>query len=70
MLSGAEKPAPAVPLMKAGIWWPGRGLIGVDEWRRVAAEGASGVVPALSAELAEEGILLEDGPSGTTWRRA
>ncbi|MBB4440488.1 MULTISPECIES: cobaltochelatase subunit CobN [Rhizobium] len=37
MLSGAEKPAPAVPLMKAGIWWPGRGLIGVEEWRRVAA---------------------------------
>ncbi|MGO7583729.1 cobaltochelatase subunit CobN [Rhizobium ruizarguesonis] len=35
MLSGAEKPAPAVPLMKAGIWWPGRGLIGVEEWRRV-----------------------------------
>ncbi|ARM88827.1 cobaltochelatase subunit CobN [Rhizobium sp. CIAT894] len=36
MLSGEEKPAPAVPLMKAGIWWPGRGLIGVEEWRRVA----------------------------------
>ncbi|WP_179040996.1 cobaltochelatase subunit CobN, partial [Rhizobium leguminosarum] len=35
MLSGAEKPAPAVPLMKAGIWWPGRGLIGVEEWRRI-----------------------------------
>ncbi|MVO92970.1 cobaltochelatase subunit CobN, partial [Rhizobium leguminosarum bv. phaseoli] len=30
MLSGTEKPAPAVPLMKAGIWWPGRGLIGVE----------------------------------------
>ncbi|WP_049731868.1 cobaltochelatase subunit CobN [Rhizobium ecuadorense] len=41
MLSGAEKPAPAVPLMKAGIWWPGRGLIGVDEWRRVAASMSS-----------------------------
>ncbi len=36
MLSGAEKPMPAVPLMKAGIWWPGRGVIGVEEWRRVS----------------------------------
>jgi cobaltochelatase CobN len=36
MLSGTEKPQPASPLMKAGIWWPGRGVIGVEEWRRVA----------------------------------
>ncbi|MFC5756959.1 cobaltochelatase subunit CobN, partial [Rhizobium sp. GCM10022189] len=33
MLSGEEKPAPAAPLMKAGIWWPGRGLVGVEEWK-------------------------------------
>ncbi|NKL32408.1 cobaltochelatase subunit CobN [Rhizobium leguminosarum bv. viciae] len=46
MLSGTEKPAPAAPLMKAGIWWPGRGLIGVEEWRRVvAAEVSSRVAP-------------------------
>jgi cysteinyl-tRNA synthetase len=24
----------------------------------------------IRAELAEEGIVLEDGPHGTTWRRA
>jgi cysteinyl-tRNA synthetase len=24
----------------------------------------------IRAELADEGILLEDGPQGTTWRRA
>ncbi|MBX5190650.1 cobaltochelatase subunit CobN [Rhizobium sp. NZLR3b] len=47
MLSGAEKPAPAVPLMKAGIWWPGRGLIGVQEWRQVAG---SHVAPPSSVE--------------------
>ncbi|MBY5763777.1 cobaltochelatase subunit CobN [Rhizobium leguminosarum] len=50
MLSGAEKPAPAVPLMKAGIWWPGRGLIGVEEWRRVVAEVSSRVVPVSFVE--------------------
>ncbi|MBB3452845.1 cobaltochelatase CobN [Rhizobium sp. BK313] len=47
MLSGAEKPAPAAPLMKAGIWWPGRGVIGVDEWRSIS----------LSSTAAEEGFV-------------
>ncbi|MGR9164026.1 cobaltochelatase subunit CobN [Rhizobium leguminosarum] len=51
MLSGTEKPAPAVPLMKAGIWWPGRGLIGVEEWRRVVLEMYSG-----AGMVAEEGF--------------
>ncbi len=36
MLSGEEKPAPSAPLMKAGIWWPGRGLVGVEEWKELA----------------------------------
>ncbi len=32
LISGAEKPQPAKPLLKAGIWWPGAGVIGVSEW--------------------------------------
>ncbi|MEH2681042.1 cobaltochelatase subunit CobN [Rhizobium leguminosarum bv. viciae] len=51
MLSGTEKPAPAVPLMKAGIWWPGRGLIGVEKWRRVVLDMSSG-----AGMVAEEGF--------------
>ncbi|TBD38239.1 cobaltochelatase subunit CobN [Rhizobium ruizarguesonis] len=51
MLSGAEKPAPAVPLMKAGIWWPGRGLIGIEEWRRVAASPSASLGVALPSVL-------------------
>ncbi|MGM5055501.1 cobaltochelatase subunit CobN [Rhizobium sp. 814_E9_N1_1] len=51
MLSGTEMPAPAVPLMKAGIWWPGRGLIGVEEWRRVVLDMSSG-----AGMVAEEGF--------------
>lgn len=45
LISGAEKPQPAKPLLKAGIWWPGAGVIGVREWQvrvqegMVAAEG-------------------------------
>lgn len=46
LISGAEKPQPAKPLLKAGIWWPGAGVIGVSEWRArvrertVTGEGA------------------------------
>ncbi|WFS02702.1 cobaltochelatase subunit CobN [Rhizobium tumorigenes] len=39
MLSGAEKPQPASPLAKAGIWWPGQGVVDVDAWR-LASEAA------------------------------
>ncbi|WP_431322495.1 cobaltochelatase subunit CobN [Rhizobium sp. YTU87027] len=38
MLSGAEKPEAASPLMKAGIWWPGKGVLGVDEWKAACDE--------------------------------
>jgi cobaltochelatase CobN len=36
ILSDADRPEPARPLLKAGIWWPGRGVIGVEEWERLA----------------------------------
>ena len=45
LVTGAEKPQPAKPLLKAGIWWPGAGVIGISEWqsriqgRMVAREG-------------------------------
>ncbi|MBY5863601.1 cobaltochelatase subunit CobN [Rhizobium leguminosarum] len=66
MLSGVEKPAPAVPLMKAGIWWPGRGLIGVEEWRRVVSSASEtslvvappSVLPDISPTRGEIGKLL------------
>ncbi|NZD62229.1 cobaltochelatase subunit CobN [Rhizobium sp. WYCCWR 11290] len=61
MLSGTEKPAPAAPLMKAGIWWPGRGLIGVEEWGRVAAAVVSSrVAVPLSVELEIPPSVLPD----------
>ncbi|WP_416796809.1 cobaltochelatase subunit CobN [Ciceribacter azotifigens] len=34
LVAGAEKPEPARPLLKAGIWWPGRGVVGTEEWGR------------------------------------
>ncbi|KOF12583.1 cobalamin biosynthesis protein CobN [Ensifer adhaerens] len=39
LISGAEKPQPAKPLLKAGIWWPGAGVIGVREWLRCVQGG-------------------------------
>ncbi|QKK19304.1 cobaltochelatase subunit CobN [Rhizobium indicum] len=65
MLAGTEKPAPAAPLMKAGIWWPGRGLIGVEEWRLVsAAVVSSRVAVRLSVELGTPpSVLLDISPT-------
>ncbi|WHO71070.1 cobaltochelatase subunit CobN [Rhizobium sp. BT03] len=62
MLSGAEKPAPAVPLMKAGIWWPGRGLIGVEEWRRVV--GSHVTRPSSVERGIPPSVLPDISPTG------
>jgi len=40
LVTGADKPQPAKPLLKAGIWWPGRGVIGVSDWLSVVGAGA------------------------------
>lgn len=32
LVSGAARPGTAQVLAKAGIWWPGRGVIGVEAW--------------------------------------
>ncbi len=41
LIDGGEKPEPARPLLKAGIWWPGAGVVGVGEWMRLVGEGAT-----------------------------
>ena len=45
LIDGSEKPEPASPLLKAGIWWPGEGVIGVDDWERVAGRLPAGKAP-------------------------
>lgn len=40
LIDGSEKPESAAPLMKAGIWWPGQGVIGTEAWKK-----AVGFVP-------------------------
>ncbi|MGO4350826.1 cobaltochelatase subunit CobN [Rhizobium sp. RAF36] len=56
MLSGGEKPGAAAPLMKAGIWWPGRGVVGVEEWRVLSA--------AMLLNVAPPSVLPDISPSG------
>uniref|UniRef100_UPI003B3B1CEE cobaltochelatase subunit CobN n=1 Tax=Bosea sp. (in: a-proteobacteria) TaxID=1871050 RepID=UPI003B3B1CEE len=52
---GGEKPAPATPLEKAGIWWPGRGVVDVEEWRALAGEEPPSGLPAISPTRGEIG---------------
>ena len=58
----------------AGAWFRGEMNGGIDERiaTRTAAKNARDFAEAdrIRAELAEEGVLLEDTPAGTTWRRA
>ncbi|MFK0330194.1 cobaltochelatase subunit CobN [Rhizobium sp. NPDC090275] len=68
MLSGAEKPEAAVPLMKAGIWWPGRGVVGVEEWRLLSAGGLPpSVLPDISPTGGEIGWERPLAPTSTVW---
>jgi cysteinyl-tRNA synthetase len=57
----------------SSTWFQGGGDARVDAMieARAAAKKARHFSEAdrIRAELAEQGILLEDGPSGTTWRR-
>ncbi|MGV2124256.1 cobaltochelatase subunit CobN [Agrobacterium vitis] len=39
LLTNAPKPQEALPLLKAGLWWPGRGVIDVPAWQTLAGEG-------------------------------
>ncbi|QRI65329.1 cobaltochelatase subunit CobN [Shinella sp. PSBB067] len=48
LVFGGEKPEPATPLEKAGIWWPGRGVVDIETWRQVAAVSSASDLPAIS----------------------
>ncbi|MQW85577.1 cobaltochelatase subunit CobN [Sinorhizobium saheli] len=48
LIDRGEKPQPARPLLKAGIWWPGRGVIGPGEWMRVAGQDAEECRPTVA----------------------
>jgi cysteinyl-tRNA synthetase len=55
-------------------WFQGAGDARIDDLVAARAEAKQrrdfAESDRIRAELAEEGILLEDGPNGTTWRRA
>ena len=72
LLTGDEKPEPAAPLLKAGIWWPGRGVVGVAEWQGLAtaATAARHLLPAGEKEGPEAAAASPFSPRGECDRRA
>ncbi|KQV81789.1 cobaltochelatase subunit CobN [Rhizobium sp. Root1220] len=67
MLSGGEKPEAAVPLMKAGIWWPGRGVIGIEEWKASAeanARALPGMQQSPAVAISFYRALVQSGETG------
>ncbi|WP_337266676.1 cobaltochelatase subunit CobN [Oryzifoliimicrobium ureilyticus] len=36
ILKDAERPTSAAPLIKAGIWWPGRGIVSFEDWDKLS----------------------------------
>ncbi len=57
MLEGGEKPAPARPLLRAGLWWPGRTGASLDDIRAHWQKGAP-VVPIVFYRALVQGAGL------------
>ncbi|OHV77897.1 cobaltochelatase subunit CobN [Ensifer sp. LCM 4579] len=65
LIDGGERPEPARPLLKAGIWWPGAGVVGVGEWRRLAGGGSPpSALPGISPTRGEIGMRPPLTPLG------
>ncbi|HBF29967.1 cobaltochelatase subunit CobN [Rhizobium sp.] len=58
MLTGAEKPEAAVQLLKAGLWWPGCGAIGVEQW---VVEVGGVLAPRPTAAICFYRVLVQSG---------
>ncbi|GGA83587.1 cobaltochelatase subunit CobN [Brucella endophytica] len=65
LLGRGEKPAEAAPLLKAGIWWPGRGVVSVEEVRGQWAATPPSVLPDISPTRGEIGLHLGSRQSQT-----
>ncbi|ODR91188.1 cobaltochelatase subunit CobN [Sinorhizobium alkalisoli] len=50
LIEDGERPEPARPLLKAGIWWPGAGVVGVGEWMRLVGGGGVSSTESKKAE--------------------
>ena len=57
MLKGGEKPVPAAPLLRAGMYWPGAGISDLDTARANWVEGAP-VVPLIFYRALVQGAGL------------
>ncbi|MFT4159961.1 cobaltochelatase subunit CobN [Shinella sp.] len=66
LVFGGERPEPAMPLDKAGIWWPGQGVVDIGTWRQVAGVSPPSGLPAISptrGEIDGGGVSRNSGAS-------
>ncbi len=74
MLGEGERPGPAAPLLKAGIWWPGLGAVGVQRWQDLAPQDRPVIAICFYRALVQSGetrpveamieALAAQGPQG------
>ncbi|HBQ35549.1 MAG TPA: hypothetical protein DD729_01705, partial [Rhodobacteraceae bacterium] len=57
MLDGTEKPAAAMPLLRAGVYWPGAGVTDLEAAREAWTSGAP-VVPLIFYRALVQGAGL------------
>jgi cobaltochelatase CobN len=55
LLTGDELPPTAEPLIKAGIWWPDAGAIGMHQWEALSQGGVSLVAITFYRALVQSG---------------
>ncbi|QRM55791.1 cobaltochelatase subunit CobN [Sinorhizobium sp. BG8] len=66
LVGGDPKPEPATPLEKAGIWWPGEGVVGIERWRSLADPEATRRKPVGGSVAPGDGQIGAADPAPAT----
>jgi cobaltochelatase CobN len=62
LLNGGERPEPAKPLLKAGLWWPGKGVVSVAEWEQILPPSALPGISPTRGEIDQQPAMTPQSP--------